>query len=156
MPAVPAASVRHGATWRYFDASALTKRYVREPESVTVRRLLARGRAATSRLSEVEVASAFARRVRDGSVSARDRDRALAAFIADVATMLVIEVTPDITALARRLLARHPLRASDAIQLASCLSLHTQLSEPVPLVAFDDRLNEAARGEGVHVAERLA
>ena len=44
---------------RYFDASALAKRYVRETGSTTVRRLLASGVAATSRLSEVEVASAI-------------------------------------------------------------------------------------------------
>ena len=40
---------------RYFDASALVKRYVRERGSVTVRRLLASHVAATSRLSEVEI-----------------------------------------------------------------------------------------------------
>jgi len=45
----------------YFDASALAKRYVRETGSQTVRRLLGAGGAATSRLSEVEVASAIAR-----------------------------------------------------------------------------------------------
>jgi predicted nucleic acid-binding protein len=42
---------------RYFDASALVKRYVQETGSVAVRQLLASGIIATSRLSEVEVAS---------------------------------------------------------------------------------------------------
>jgi predicted nucleic acid-binding protein len=152
MPAGPASSVLHCARWRYFDASALTKRYVREPGSVTVRRLLALGGAATSRLSEVEVASAFARRVRDGSVSAAERDRALAALTADLTAMLVVEVTPDLTAQARTLLERHPLRASDALQLASCLYVQAQMGDRVPLVAFDDRLIEAARHEGVRMA----
>lgn len=156
MPARPAASVVHRARWRYFDASALTKRYVREPGSVPVRRLLALGGAATSRLSEVEVASAFARRVREGSVSADERDRALAAFIADLTAMLVVEVTPALTAQARMLLERHPLRASDALQLASCLYVQAQIAEPVPLIAFDDRLIEAARHEGIRVAMRSA
>ena len=40
---------------RFFDASALIKRYVREPHSAAVRRWLATGPAAISRLSEVEV-----------------------------------------------------------------------------------------------------
>ena len=52
---------------RYFDASALVKRYVREPAAVSVRRLLKSDRAATSRLSEVEVASALTRRAREGA-----------------------------------------------------------------------------------------
>jgi predicted nucleic acid-binding protein len=48
---------------RYFDASALVKRYVREAGSVTVRRLLTAGTAASRRLSEVEVSSGIVRRV---------------------------------------------------------------------------------------------
>jgi uncharacterized protein len=149
---MPAASVIHAARLRYFDASALMKRYVREPGSVTVRRLLALGGAATSRLSEVEVASALARRVREGTVSARERDRAVAALAVDVAAMLVVEVTADLAAQARTLLERHPLRASDALQLASCLYVQAQVGDQVPLVAFDDRLIEAARREGIRVA----
>jgi hypothetical protein len=149
---VPAASVIHVARLRYFDASALVKRYVRERGSVTVRRLLALGSAATSRLSEVEVASALARLVREEAVSALERDRAIAALTVDVAALLVVEVTSDITAHARTLLAQHPLRASDAIQLASCLYVQEQIGDPVQLVAFDDRLIEAARREGVRVA----
>lgn len=45
---------------RYCDASALVKRYVREKGSLKVRRLLSSGPVATSRLSEVEIASALA------------------------------------------------------------------------------------------------
>ena len=47
---------------RYFDASALAKRYVREKGSLKVRRLLASDVPATSRLSAVEIASALMRR----------------------------------------------------------------------------------------------
>jgi hypothetical protein len=46
---------------RFFDASALVKKYVRETDSARVRRLLGTGGVALSRLSEVEVVSAFAR-----------------------------------------------------------------------------------------------
>ena len=150
---MPAASaVTRTASLRYFDASALVKRYVRELGSMKVRRLLTGGAAATSRLSEVEVASALARLVREGAVSALERDRAIAALTLDVAAMLVVEVTPDLTAQARTLLERHPLRTSDALQLASCLYVQEQIGDQVPLVAFDDRLIEAARREGVRVA----
>ena len=60
---------------RYFDASALVKRYVRETGSVKVRRLLASDTPATSRLSEIEVAAALERRSREGSFSAAERER---------------------------------------------------------------------------------
>jgi predicted nucleic acid-binding protein len=136
---------------RYFDASALVKRYVRERGTVTVRRLLASGVIATSRLSEVEISSGIVRRAREGSFTNRTRDRMTAALQADLPAMAIVEVTPEITAEARALLVRHPLRAADAIQLASCLYLQRQLGEPVPFVVFDQRLLKAAEDEGLAV-----
>ena len=65
---------------RFFDASALVKRYVREEDSSRLARWLAAGTAATARLSAVEVASALARRCREGASSPAERDRALAAL----------------------------------------------------------------------------
>ena len=47
------------------------------------------------------------------------------------------------------LLARYPLRTGDGVQLASCLYLKVQIAEDVSLLAYDARLNEAARAEGV-------
>jgi predicted nucleic acid-binding protein len=113
--------------------------------------LLRANQAATSRLSEVEVASALVRRTREGAFSAQERDRALASLADDLAALIVVELTPEITAVARTLLLRHPLRAGDAVQLASCLYLRREMGEAVPFVAFDDRLVEAARHEGLAV-----
>jgi len=137
---------------RYFDASALVKRYVREKGSVKVRRLLSSDVAATSRLSAVEIASALVRRSREGAFSQAARDRALAALDADMTALLVVELTAGVVTRARGLLERHPLRASDAIQLASCLYLREALEEDAELVVFDARLAAAARLEGVTVA----
>ena len=132
---------------RYFDASALVKRYVREPGSVRVRRLLSSDLSATSRLSAVEVASALMRRSREGAFADAERDRAFATLTADMAALLVVELTPEIVTRAHTLLQRHTLRAGDAIQLASCLFLRDQLGEPTVFVAFDERLSAAARRE---------
>ncbi len=129
------------------------KRYVEEPGSRTVRRLLATGAVATSRLSEVEVASALARRCREGTLLRRDRNRALSALRADVAAMWVVELTPVVAQASVTLLARHPLRSGDGIQLASCLDLRLQMAEDIPLLAYDLRLNEAARAEGVSLLD---
>jgi predicted nucleic acid-binding protein len=127
------------------------KRYVREPGAVSVRRLLKASPAAASRLSEVEVASALVRRAREGAFSIEERDRALASLSDDFATLIIVEFTPQITADARALLVRHRLRAADAVQLASCLYLQRELSQPLPFVAFDDRLADTARREGLTV-----
>ena len=137
---------------RYFDASALVKGYVDEPESRKTRRLLARGDAATSRLSFVEVASALGRLGREGRLSEDERTAALAALTADAAGVLVIELTGEIVSRAQALTQKHPLRAGDAIQLASCLYVRDAVKERTTLASFDDSLNTAARLEGVKVA----
>jgi predicted nucleic acid-binding protein len=97
----------------------LVERYVREPGAGSVRHLLKADSGAASRLSEVEVASALVRRAREGAFSVEERDRALASPVDDFAALVIVELTPEITADARALLARHRLRASDAVQLAS-------------------------------------
>jgi predicted nucleic acid-binding protein len=137
---------------RYFDASALAKRYVREPGSLRVKRLLASGEAATSRLSAVELGSALMRRWREGMITDGDRDRALASVERDLDALLIVELAPVIVERALGLLRRHPLRGGDAIQLASCLHLRDALEDDVPFVAFDERLLAAARKERVRIA----
>jgi predicted nucleic acid-binding protein len=140
---------------RYFDASALVKRYVRETGSTLVRQLLPSETPASSRLSEVEVASGIIRRAREGAFTPRHRDRMLAALQRDLPAIAIVEVIPEIAAEARALLLRHSLRAGDAIQLASGLFLQRQLGQPVPFVAFDRRLLEAAQAEGLTVIPAL-
>jgi predicted nucleic acid-binding protein len=136
---------------RYFDASALVKRYVREKGSVKVRRLLSSDVSATSRLSAVEIASALMRRSREGAFADAERHRAFAALPGDMSALLVVELTPDIVARAQALLQRHMLRGGDAIQLASCLFLQEELGEKTSLVAFDERLTAAARREKLRI-----
>jgi predicted nucleic acid-binding protein len=130
-----------------FDASALVKRYVRERGSSKVQRLLAAEMAATSRVSAVEIASAVARRVREGHLSGDDRERILAAVDRDMTAVLVVELTAAVLANAQLLLQRHPLRTGDAIQLASCLQLQEHIEDDVIFVGFDDRLLAGARAE---------
>lgn len=118
---------------------------------MSVRRLLKSDRGAASRLSEVEVASALVRGAREGAFTLEERDRALASVENDFAALIIVELTPEITADARALLLRHRLRAGDAVQLASCLYLQRELSQSLPFVAFDDRLTEAARHQGLTI-----
>jgi predicted nucleic acid-binding protein len=137
---------------RYVDASALVKAYVEEAGSREIRRLLTRGSASTSRLSFVEVASALGRLGREGRLSEDQRATALATLTADAASVLVVELSGEIVSGAQTLTQTHALRAGDAIQLASCLYLRNTVDRRVTLVSSDDRLNSAARLEGVKVA----
>jgi len=133
---------------RFFDASALVKKYVREPGSVRVRRLIRSGDVAVSRLSEIEVVSALARLAREGAISLAQRDRAVAALVADLEAWHVVELGPEVVASARRLLTRHSLRSGDALQLAAALVLQDGLERPLEeFVAYDARVSAAARQE---------
>lgn len=127
------------------------KRYVREAGGDRVRRWLASGTPATSRLSEVEVASALARRWREGAFGAAERDRALSALASDLNSLTVVEIVPAVAGSARKLLVRHVLRAGDALQLASCLYLREAVGETVAFAGFDDRLSGAAAREGLRL-----
>ena len=137
---------------RYFDASALVKGYVEEADSRLMRRLMARGSAATNRVSFVEVASALGPLGRESRLSEGQRSTALATLTADAASVLVVELTGEIVSRAQALTQKHPLRANDAIQLASCLYLRDTVEQRIKLVSFDDRLNTAAGLEGVKLA----
>jgi predicted nucleic acid-binding protein len=115
----------------YFDASALVKRYVEENHSREVADLLSTTIAVTCRLSESEIASA------------------LAAMQRDLASLWVVEISPDVSAAACRLLMRHKLRAGDALQLASALVLAHRSNLEIKFICFDQSLNKAAVQEGI-------
>jgi predicted nucleic acid-binding protein len=127
----------------------LAKRFVQEVGSASVRRQLKTGPIATSRLSAIEVASALARREREGAFSAAERDRAVKRLNTDLAAWIVVELTAELTADAQTLLVRHRLRSGDAVQLASCMYLQRESGERISFAAFDDRLTAAARAEGL-------
>lgn len=146
-------------TTYYLDASALSKRYVQETGTAWIRRLTAPTAGhilLTARITMVEIYSALARRRREGSVSAADCKVAAQAFAAHSATEYeFVELDLNIVASARDLLERYPLRAYDAVQLASALVANrtlvaAQLAGLVFLSA-DDRLNAIAAAEGLDV-----
>jgi predicted nucleic acid-binding protein len=125
------------------------KRYVEEPGTDVVRRLLTEGVVTTARFSQTEIASGLARRCREGAFSDTERDRALLAVHADFAAIALVELTGAVISKSIGLLVRQMLRAADALQLASCLELRERLDLPVVFVAGDKRLLDAARAEGL-------
>ena len=121
-----------------------------------VRRLLAQGSAAVSRLSEAEVSSALARRKRAGDLKPGGHVAALAALRADLGRFDVVELVPEVVARVHDLLARHVLGAGDALQLASALALRPGEETAAEFVCWDGRLRAAASAEGFVVLPRRA
>ena len=108
-----------------------------------------------SRLSEVEIASALCRRHREGILELDQRDQALGALRSDCEDLYLVELTPRVAWRSTHLLARHPLRAGDAVQLASCLEISDELRGiEVSFLAFDHRLLVIAEEAGLSVIAR--
>jgi predicted nucleic acid-binding protein len=130
----------------YLDTSSLVKLYVEEEGSASVRRLVASAnRVAVSVLTYPEAHSAFARRRREGGLEPAGLLGALAAFERDWRRMVRLGVTEDVYRAAAHLARRYALRALDAVQLASFLSLRRRLSRRrTAFSSFDRRLQRAA------------
>jgi len=143
----------------YLDSSALIKHYVAERGSQWVKATVFGRRDVllfTSRITTVEVRGALARRRRESSISPRDHQEALDAFQEDCQTRIrFVEVELPVIDLAGKLLDHHPLRAYDAMQLASALTIGQVLAtveQPrLILLSADDRLLTAAKNEGLQV-----
>lgn len=96
----------------------------------------------------VECASAIARRERDGSLSAADAARIVDRLEALAAAWAEVVPTPQVRAMAQRLLRLHTLRAADALQLAAAVIASEHEPRSLDFVCLDDRLAAAAAREG--------
>jgi predicted nucleic acid-binding protein len=134
---------------RYFDSSAWVKRYVLEEGTDVTLAWSASSQPATCRLTAVETASALFRRAREGSVTFAQAEVARESLREDFESLRIVELTRDISDIAFRIVSTWQLRAADAVQLASALYLRATLPGRLEFIAFDDRLNAAARAEGL-------
>jgi uncharacterized protein len=102
-------------------------------------------------LSQVEVFSALCRRFREGHFDeaafavARKRVNDLFDSVFEIVSI------PKVKQRALRLLQVHPLRAADALQLASALVATEEDPSKCPVLCFDKRLAQAAMREGFEV-----
>lgn len=97
-------------------------------------------------LTEVEAASAIARREREGR-DAEDVERARSTLRLLTDRWKEVTAIQGVRARAIRLLATHGLTAADALQLAAALVFCDERTQSLPFVCLDDRLAEAARKE---------
>jgi predicted nucleic acid-binding protein len=141
----------------FLDSSALVKRYVTETGSAWVRSLAvpeARNPLIIARITWVEVLSALARRQREGSLMPNDVAWAIQTFRYDLDMQYqVVELDPALAEAAGTLVTQHPLRAYDAVQLASALRVQSgfgQVQAPTLIfLAADDRLIAIAQANGL-------
>lgn len=144
----------------FLDASALVKAYVQEPGSGWVRQILRRGTNVTfvSPLSGAEVLAAIARKQRLGELDLATRGRIAAAFRRDYRGRLIhTSLTGMVVEKAMDLVLDHPLRAYDAVQLASALLLPRAPARLRPLlfVSADSALLRVARQIGLSAENPL-
>src|SRR5947209_13444750 len=107
----------------YSDSSVLVKRHVSEIGSIWFQNLVSpasNNSIITSKLSVVEVLSAFNRRQREASISRIDYNDLVKDFLAISNNEYhLLELSDSIISESQRLLETYPLRAGDAIQLAT-------------------------------------
>ena len=140
----------------YADDSVLVKRHVQDRGTAWFQSIAdptTGNLIITSRLSVVEVYSALNRRRREASLDARDYADIRDDFTTIASTEYrLLEITAAVIEQARILLERYPLRASDAVQLASAVTVQSVLQTAglagITLLAADADLLAAARAEG--------
>ncbi|WP_029290847.1 type II toxin-antitoxin system VapC family toxin [Cellulomonas sp. HZM] len=133
----------------YLDTSALVKLCVREPGSELVGALWdGADLVATSRLADAEVRAVLAAGRRAGRLDDATARDALRRWERLWPGLHVVELQDVITASAATLVGMHPLRAADAVHLASALQLR---SPDLLVAAWDEHLAAAARAEGLRV-----
>ena len=137
----------------FLDTSALLKRYVEESGSAYIRRLLRLAHLSfhQSFLTALEVTSALYRQHRTGLLSTEELTRVLRAYTIHTRDQYVtIPHSDSLMSQAAALIARHPLRALDAVQLAAALGLRAASPadiSPLTFLSADARLVAVARRE---------
>lgn len=141
----------------FFDTSALLKRYVIESGTAWVL-----GAADPqnghlifiAQITSVEITSGIARLQREGAISVTIAQSAEALLERHIRRQYkTISFTNQVAQRAKNLLKTYPLRAYDAIQLASALEANGKLTagglQLLVFVSGDTRLLSAAVGEGL-------
>jgi uncharacterized protein len=129
--------------YAYFDTSALIKRYVDEPGRPAVVRLLRTRHCIVSALLPLEIHSALRRRVSDRTLDAKRAQTIATRLASDRQLWTSIEVSREVLSKAEAICAVYPLRALDAVHVASANLFASQLPGFV-FVSADARQTAAA------------
>jgi uncharacterized protein len=134
---------------RFWDSSALVPLLVTEARSASVRPLLERDPQLVIWWgTPVECWSAVSRLRREGGLRPEEAVRAQRVLDRLAKGADQMQPTEPLRAYALRLVATHPLRAADALQLAAALVWCQGLAAGTGFVCLDERLRAAAAIEG--------
>jgi predicted nucleic acid-binding protein len=147
----------------FLDSSAIAKRYVAElgtAWTISLTDVGSHNVCWLAAVTRVEAVAALYRRHRMGHIGVVDTQRA-AAFLHEVAVAFRVVATDSaILDAALRLIGVHPIRAYDAVQLATALRLGAEYASaglaPPVFVSADQALNRAATAEGLVVEDPTA
>ncbi len=134
---------------RFWDSSALLPLHVKQAATARVRKLYAQDHEVVAWvLSDIEMRSAIERLAREGAMGAAQGREAVRRTEEFWSTVHVFSLVDAAKLRAKRLLALHPLRAADAMQLGAALAVAGDDPSTLEFVCLDDRLREAAAKEG--------
>lgn len=134
----------------YLDTSVLVKLYIDEPDSDAVAaRVQLADLVATASLTYAEMCATFARRKREGQLTAAEHRTLRRRFDADWTSFMIVDADDSLVRAAGTLTDSHGLRGADAIQLASFERLLAGADDDgIEFLCADDRLSKAARDLG--------
>lgn len=139
---------------RYCDTSAILPLIVDEPARERLLELYQQDSQIVAWwATPVEMASAVARREREGKISAEEADAALKAAKRLAAAWHEVVPSDAIRRTEERLLRVHPLRAAESLQLSAALITANHDPATLEMICFDSRLTAAARREGFVVID---
>lgn len=136
----------------FVDTSALVKLYLTEAGSEEMVALALRRKMAASVLTYAEVHATLARLLRSGDLTVDEHAELADAFEVDWSEMTRLPLDSRTLDLVPDLCTRHPLRASDAVQLASAV-VFRESGLNIDFVCSDERLKSAGAGEGFAVVD---
>ena len=131
-------------SFAYFDTSAVVKRYVLEAGSLQVRGLLRRHDFLSSAVTPLEILSALGRRRQSGELSEKNFAAAVRRVGSDRARWELVELGVLVLNRAEEIIQGQPMRALDAIHIASALVVQTSTGLHIPFVTGDGKQHEAA------------
>lgn len=136
----------------YADTSALVKKYIKEPGSDQVVAFFDQyPTIGTAALTQVEMAAAMSKAVRQGWVDESEATGAWQDFLSHWRAYTRLPVSAGIVERAASLVWRHGLRAYDSIHLSSALTWQDVLGDDVVFACYDKHLQQAAKQEGLHI-----
>ena len=134
---------------RFWDTSAIIPLCLKERASEAIKGLMKGDEdVVVWWTTRVECLSALSRRRREGVFSPGDEAKARAILSAIGTAWSEVQPTETVRLRAERLLAIHPLRAADALQLAAALIWAQETPRGLEFVCLDQNLREAALKEG--------